>query len=107
MLISFRIGLMTTLITLASMPIRAIALPSDITTSSADRGASPALEWRNARPEQKAALDLFYRSIQSQTRGAATSADHQLARQQHLEQLRGMSPEQRGLMIRQMLQKPQ
>lgn len=50
------------------------------------------LEWNNSRPEQRQALDHFYRSLQSQQ---PDLSNQQLQRQQHIEQLRGMSPEQR------------
>ena len=50
------------------------------------------LEWNNSRPEQRQALDHFYRSLQSQQPDLNSQ---QLQRQQHIDQLRGMSPEQR------------
>lgn len=50
------------------------------------------LEWNNSHPEQRQALDHFYRSLQSQQPDLNSQ---QLQRQQHIDQLRGMSPEQR------------
>lgn len=50
------------------------------------------LEWSNSRPEQRQALDHFYRSLQSPQPDLSSQ---QLQRQQHIDQLRGMSPEQR------------
>lgn len=63
-------------------------------------GARPdmATEWNNALPEQRQALDNFYQSLQ-QTPQSAQSP--QLSeRLQHLEQLRGMSTEQRQELFR-------
>lgn len=53
----------------------------------------PSLEWSNTRPEQRQALDHFYRSLeQHQTQDQMAQ---RMQRQQHVEQLRGMTPEQR------------
>lgn len=51
------------------------------------------LEWNNSRPEQRQALDNFYRSIQNMQ--MQEQAMQRMERQQRLEQLRSMSPEQR------------
>jgi hypothetical protein len=51
------------------------------------------LEWNNSRPEQRQALDNFYRSLQSLQ--VQEQAMQRMERQQRIEQLRGMSPEQR------------
>ncbi|MCA6061211.1 DUF3106 domain-containing protein [Thalassolituus sp. ST750PaO-4] len=51
------------------------------------------LEWNNSRPEQRQALDNFYRSIQNMQ--VQEQAIQRMERQQRIEQLRGMSPEQR------------
>lgn len=52
-----------------------------------------ALEWNNSRPEQRQALDNFYRSLQQQQ--LQDSLNQRQIRLEHLEQLRGMTPEQR------------
>lgn len=54
---------------------------------------SLSIEWDNARPEQRQALDNFYRSLEQQQ--MQNSIDQRVTRQEHLEQLRGMTPEQR------------
>ena len=51
------------------------------------------LEWNNSRPEQRQALDNFYRSLQNLQ--VQEQAMQRMERQQRIEQLRGMSPEQR------------
>lgn len=51
------------------------------------------LEWNNNRPEQRQALDNFYRSLQNMQ--MQEQALQRMERQQRIEQLRGMSPEQR------------
>lgn len=50
------------------------------------------IEWDNARPEQRQALDHFYQSLQQQP---LVQGSQQLLRQQNFEQLRAMTPEQR------------
>lgn len=57
-----------------------------------------AMEWNNASPEQRKALDDFYQSLQ---KSPQSSKNPQLnERLQHLEQLRDMSTEQRQEMFR-------
>lgn len=51
------------------------------------------VEWDNARPEQRQALDSFYNSLEQQQ--LQNSINQRMLRQEHLEQLRGMTPEQR------------
>lgn len=55
------------------------------------------IEWDNARPEQRQALDHFYQSIQQQP--LQNNLDQRLLRQERVEQLRGMTPEQRQQMM--------
>jgi len=60
------------------------------------------IEWNNTLPEQRRALDSFYQSlpVNPGTTGAAQPTE----RLQHLEQLRGMSSEQRQQMFRNFVQ---
>lgn len=60
------------------------------------------IEWSNAQPQQRQALDSFYRALQ-QTPPAAGTADL-IERQRHLEQLRDMSSAQRQAMFRNFVQ---
>lgn len=67
-------------------------------TTQADTAVRPdpalqALEWNNNRPEQRQALDNFYRSLQQQQ--MQDSLGQRELRLQRLEQLRDMTPEQR------------
>lgn len=55
------------------------------------------LEWSNHQPAQKQALDNFYRSLE-QTQVQELSSQR-LIREQQLQQLRGMSPQQRQQMF--------
>lgn len=55
------------------------------------------IEWDNNRPEQRQALDNFYRSLEQQQ--LLNSLDQRLLRQEHLEQLRDMTPAQRQQQI--------
>lgn len=50
------------------------------------------IQWSNQRPEQQKALNQFYRSM-DQTPAAPKAQSIQ--RQQHVKQLRGMTPQQR------------
>ena len=54
---------------------------------------APSIEWDNSRPEQRQALDHFYQSLQQQQ--LTQGSPQQLLRQQNVEQLRSMTPEQR------------
>lgn len=67
-------------------------------------GARPdmQLEWNNTNPEQRQALDTFYQSLQNFS--AQPEASQRTMRQQHLEQLRDMSSEQRQQMFRSFVQ---
>ena len=58
---------------------------------------NPSINWSNAQPAQKQALDNFYQSLQNMQQ--VDQAD----RLQALEQLRGMTSEQRQQMLRNML----
>jgi flagellar hook-associated protein FlgK len=60
------------------------------------------LEWNNTNPEQRRALDTFYQSLQNFS--AQPEASQRIVRQQHLEQLRDMSSEQRQQMFRRFVQ---
>ncbi|WP_430461262.1 hypothetical protein ACQUQU_00330 [Thalassolituus sp. LLYu03] len=51
------------------------------------------LEWDNARPEQRQALDQFYQALQNLQGGEQVV--RKLEREEHLERLRDMTPEQR------------
>lgn len=51
------------------------------------------LEWNNSRPEQREALDHFYRSLERAPDRQQSA--RQLEREEHLQRLRSMSPEQR------------
>lgn len=51
------------------------------------------IEWDNNSPEQRQALDNFYRSLEQQQ--LHNLVDQRVMRQQRLEQLRDMTPEQR------------
>ena len=68
-------------------------VPRVIETIPAQPPAAVQLEWNNNRPEQREALDHFYRSIQAQQQQDLML--QRLQRQQTIDQLRGMSPEQR------------
>ncbi|MCA6063051.1 hypothetical protein [Thalassolituus marinus] len=62
------------------------------------------LEWDNARPEQRQALDQFYQSLE---RPRPPGHDAQrMEREQHFERLREMSPEQRQQQFRDFVQNP-
>lgn len=50
------------------------------------------LEWNNQTPQQRQALDNFYRSLQ---RLQMQQSMERLQREQNIEQLRDMSPQQR------------
>lgn len=50
------------------------------------------IQWSNQRPEQQKALHQFYQSM-GQTNGGKAQPSFQ--RQQHIQQLRGMTPQQR------------
>ena len=67
-------------------------------------GARPemTIEWNNALPEQRQALDSFYQALQQMPPGAGSPDLNE--RQRHLEQLRDMSPEQRQEMFRNFVQ---
>lgn len=69
-------------------------MPRVIETIPAQPPAPVQLEWNNNRPEQREALDHFYRSLQAQQQQQDMMLQR-LQRQQHVDQLRGMSPEQR------------
>ena len=60
------------------------------------------IEWNNARPEQRQALDNFYQALQQMPPGAGDPGLDE--RQRHLEQLRDMSSEQRQEMFRNFVQ---
>ncbi len=55
------------------------------------------LEWNNARPEQRQALDDFYRSLQSHRMQDPDLYDDRV---ENLQQLRSMSSEQRTRMFK-------
>lgn len=63
-------------------------------------GARPdiAIEWANSLPEQRQALDNFYQSLPQIPQGNQSQQLNE--RLQHLEQLRGMSTEQRQELFR-------
>lgn len=72
----------------------------NITTPSFDTShmiQQQQLEWSNHQPAQKQALDNFYRSLE-QTQVQELSSQR-LIREQQLQQLRGMSPQQRQQMF--------
>lgn len=52
------------------------------------------VEWNNQRPEQQRALNQFYQSI-----NPSQNAQPSLERQQHVKQLRSMTPQQRQQMF--------
>lgn len=60
---------------------------------AAEPAPATVMEWNNARPEQRQALDHFYRSLPSPS--GQEQLLQRLQRQQTLDQLRGMTPEQR------------
>lgn len=62
---------------------------TDLSEFSGARSASK-IEWNNQRPEQQRALNQFYRSI-NPTKNHQPSVE----RQQHVQELRSMSPQQR------------
>lgn len=78
----------------------ATAEPRVITPS-----APPSIEWDNSRPEQRQALDHFYQSLQQQQ--LQDSLGQRELRQQHIEQLRDMTPEQRQQQILNFVQQRQ
>jgi len=51
------------------------------------------IQWSNQRPEQQRALNQFYKSIDQPAGAAKPQTSFQ--RQQHIQQLRGMTPQQR------------
>lgn len=55
------------------------------------------IEWDNNRPEQRQALDHFYRSLEQHQLN--NSLDQQMLRQERIEQLRDMTPVQRQQQI--------
>lgn len=59
--------------------------------------SSAATEWNNALPEQRQALDDFYQSLQTPQGKQSPQLNERL---EHLEQLRGMSTEQRQELFR-------
>ena len=82
------------LLLLLSLPALAVANPPL-------PGARPemTIEWNNTLPEQRQALDSFYQSLPVNPPAAQMNE-----RQQHLEQLRGMSTEQRQQLFRNFVQ---
>lgn len=66
---------------------------TDLSEFSGAKSASK-IEWSNQRPEQQRALNQFYRSI-NPTKNHQPSAE----RQQHVQELRSMSPQQRQQMF--------
>jgi len=70
-----------------------VGLPSWADAPVRPDPALQALEWINNRPEQRQALDNFYRSLQQQQ--MHDSLSQRELRLQRLEQLRDMTPEQR------------
>lgn len=80
----------------ATLPVQADNVLRPITDLSEFSGAKSAskIEWNNQRPEQQRALNQFYQSINP-------SQNHQPSaeRQQHVRELRSMSPQQRQQMF--------
>lgn len=72
----------------------AVAEP-DVRPSAAETPAHPSwqLEWDNSTPQQRQALDQFYQSLQQLQGGEQMIRRNE--REEHLERLRGMTPEQR------------
>jgi hypothetical protein len=62
---------------------------TDLSEFAGDRGTSKII-WNNERPEQQRALKEFYRTMDS-----SVSPRPSIERQQHAQELRGMSPQQR------------
>lgn len=71
-------------------------IPTPITDLSEFSGAKNAtrIEWSNQRPEQQRALNQFYRSINPNLNNQPS-----VERQQHVKQLRSMTPQQRQQMF--------
>lgn len=86
----FIISLCTVLSAQADNVLRPI---TDLSEFSGAKSASK-IEWNNQRPEQQRALNQFYQSINP-------SQNHQPSaeRQQHVQELRRMSPQQRQQMF--------
>lgn len=78
---------------LVSLLLSALAL-ADVTPQLRDAAAlNQNLEWSNSRPEQRQALDNFYRSLEQQR--LQDSLSQRELRMQRFEQLQRMTPEQR------------
>ncbi len=84
------IGLCVSFQTQADNVLRPI---TDLSEFSGAKSANK-IVWNNQRPEQQRALNQFYRSI-------APESKHQPSaeRQQHVQELRSMSPQQRQQMF--------
>ena len=80
----------------ASLPVMAdnVLQPiTDLSEFSVESSASK-IEWNNQRPEQQRALNQFYRSI-----SPSHNPQPSVERQQHVQELRSMSPQQRQQMF--------
>jgi len=75
-------------------------VPALALASPPHSGARPEMpiEWNNALPEQRQALDNFYQSLQQLPQNLPDNGVDE--RMRHLEQLRDMSSEQRQEMFR-------
>lgn len=80
------------------------ARPAESDVQSAKSHPSLMLEWDNARPEQKQALEQFYRSLERPL--PPESGRQRMEREQHFERLREMTPEQRQEQFRDFVQQP-
>jgi hypothetical protein len=76
------------------------SVPTPVTDLSEFTGAfsgakgTNSVEWNNQRPEQQRALNQFYQSI-----NPSQNTQPSLERQQHVKQLRSMTPQQRQQMF--------
>ncbi|MFQ3171603.1 MAG: hypothetical protein ACI9DG_001639 [Oleispira sp.] len=71
---------------------------TDLSEFAVDRGSSKII-WNNERPEQQRALKQFYRAMDS------SAPRPSIERQQHAQELRGMSPQQRQQLFLNYIQK--
>ncbi len=88
------IGFILSFCTVMSVHADNILRPiTDLSEFSGTKSASK-IEWNNQRPEQQRALNQFYQSM-NPTQNPQPSAE----RQQHVQELRRMSPQQRQQMF--------
>lgn len=85
-LIGFLVGLCFIMPAVADNVLRPI---TDLSEFSRAKSANK-IEWNNQRPEQKRALNQFYRSMNQ-----PISSRPSVERQQHAQEVRSMSPKQR------------